>query len=348
MNRLTTALWLALCVTGISAAALADNASALQPARDALERLRNSSTPVNADQAGAMVPLFDEALRAEPNSADWSIGRALALRTSGNAEAALASLKAFVKANPKQVEARYELGQTWMATISSDMGILSMADRAGSAKDEWEEAVKIDPNHVRARYSAAMYWIQARKQGGWLFGSYDKAEAHGEALLKIPGGRGEFAGHMVLGTLAAAKEEWDDMSRHFLAAETAQGELADPMNAMTQHAMELVRSKEDGSAALPVLVRLAELRPESVTVMFLTGEAYRLQNDCASATVKYEAVLAANPDARNSRFRLAECYAKIGRNADAVREYDEFVARFPKDDLASKAQSAAKKLRKSR
>ncbi len=315
-----------------------------QAAERAYAFARSRSKGPTRDEAKAMIPVFDAAIAAEPSVLKWSIGRAVALRRSGDAEGARTALQAIVKANPKDAEARYELGEAWMGTITSEMGILGMADRAGSAKDEWEAGVKADPNHIMCRYAAAMYWTQARRQGGWMFGSYDKARAHAEALLKIPGG--EFWGHMALGAVAAGQEKWDEMSARYTAAETAPGDGAAPAFALSTHASELLNSKKDGAAALTVIERLAPLLPpDSSTPPYMRAEAFRLMEDCAKATEQYEIVLSKNENAQNSRFNAAECYAKMGRRAEAVRHYEEFVARFPKSDRVSKAKAALKKLK---
>lgn len=299
------------------------------------------------------IALFGEVMTAaverEPANNRWQFGLALVERFQGKQAEQLERMKRVVKAEPTNSHYRFELGQAYMASITREMGMLSMAGRAGDARDAWEEAIRLDPTNIYAHYAAAQYYIEARKQGGILFGSYSKAAGHGEALLKVPNQRGEFWGRLVLGQVAGAQEKWDEMSRQFVAAETAPGDGADPKVALLMYANALLNEKKDADAALPVLARY-ETRgtdPNDTNLPFFRGMANKNLGHCDKATPDFQKVLAINAAARNTRFALAECLDQAGDRPGAIAQYEEFTKRFPKDDRAKSAEEAVKRLRRS-
>lgn len=98
-------------------------------------------------------------------------------------------------------------------------------------------------------------------------------------------------------------------------------------------------------AALPVIARYrAAAKPDDTAADFFEGEARRQLRQCAAAIAAFEKVLAKNPDARNTRFGIAECQDKLGDRAEARKHYEEFARQFPKDERASKARDSAKRL----
>lgn len=290
---------------------------------------------------------LDAAKAETPGDFRWKLASAILLRSSGDAKGSVDSLTALAKSNPKSAEVQNQLGMSLMATMKSDMGFMKMAGVAGEAKDAWQSAIEIDPNHVMARYALAQYEIGARKQGGFLFGSYSKARAHGEALLKVPGEKGRFWGLMALGAVDAAQEEWGDMTKHYDAAEAAAP--SSPLRSMAQafHATALINEKKDAKAALPLVERaIASAEPNNYNVYFLRGSVRKELGDCPGAIKDFNLVLERNPDAQNTRILLAQCCETSGDKAAALAHYEEYVKRFPKGQRLSEANAGIKRLKR--
>lgn len=306
-----------------------------------------ASRSLEKAQSDAIRAAVTTAAAEQPSEVRWQLALAIFKRLDSDAKGSVESLRALAKSFPGEAEIQNQLGQSLMATMNSDMGFLKMADVAGEAKEAWLAAVEIDPNHVLARYSVSQYELQARKQGGWLFGSYKKAKAQGEALLKIPGGKGLFWGHLALGAVAAAQEEWDEMATHYSAAEAAA--LNDALMGMVlySHASALMNDKKDPAAALPLAERaIAAGVGDQTTGYFLRGSIRKAQGDCPGAMADFTIVIEKNPAAQNSRAFLAECCEQAGDAAGALAHYEEYLKRYPSGQHSSAAKAAIKRLKK--
>lgn len=352
MNR---SRWSAVCLLAACLAPLAHAADPVTPPP--------SATPIDPGDAPALytwitegwdpkpdeIPSAEATLSsakiAQPSDARWPIALAVLQRHKGDAKGSVEALKAIAKAHPKNADARFQLGQSYMGTITRDSGFVSMAGIAGDAKEAWEDAVEVDPNHIWARYALSQYELQARKQGGWLFGSYGKARKHAEVLLALRAGNGPFWGNVALGAIDGAEEKWTDMAAHYAAAERLATDSTLLRMVLTMQGLTLLNDKKDGAAALPVAERLlAVADPEDYTAFYLKGEALRLTGDCHAALIEFHKVLAKNADAVNTRFGAAVCYESFGDKANAITHYNEFVKRFPDDPRVDQAKKSLKKL----
>lgn len=304
-----------------------------------------------ADQLAAARKVLEAQAAREPKSGKW----AYALAHVTYAEAEQATGKAAEKkreAAQERFERAADLqpghadGQFWLASSSferiDDVSMLSKMSLASQGRKAFEKAIALDPNHVGARVGLMQFFSQAPAIAG---GSMDKAKALGNELLALPGRRGEFQGHMALAGLAEEKSNWAEMSRHYIAAETAQGEGADPLVAMQAHAAILLGKAADPKAALPVMERYVKAAPaDNVSAWFFDGEVKRQQGKCGEAVTRYEQVIAKVEGARGSRWGAAVCHEKLGHKDVARKHYGEFVRRFPDDPRSKEAQSALKRL----
>lgn len=320
----------------------------------AVERLRAAK---DAEIAGvdldAIESVIKQRLAAEPKNARWHYGLGLVERARRNASEdqaarwthADAYFKHITKAttlDPKEAEYFAELGVATMGTMRPSDGFLTKASVSGDARSAWKKAVELDPNHIGALYSLAMYEIQARQRGGFLFGSYDTAKESGDRLVTLP--EGKHLGHRVLGALAAAQEEWDEMARQYVLAEGTASTDAQRAAVLFGHAGHLIEGKKDAKAALLVIERLAALQPD-IQMYFYRATAKKLGGDCAGAIEDLRQVLERDPDQRGTRLMLAECYEATGDAASAIAVYEEFKAKFPEDDGAAQADKAIKRLK---
>jgi len=306
--------------------------------------------PKPEEIAAARRVLSAQAAR-EPSSARWTfaLGRAAGIeadqapRDKGAAkrEEAVALLEKAARAQPGNAEYLF-----WYATAAfervDDVGMLSKMSLASDGRKAYEKAAALDPHHVGARVGLAQFYLGAPAIAG---GSQEKAAAQGQALLAIPGGRGEFQGRMMLARVAAQQENWAEMTRQLTAAQSAKGDGADPLGAMRLLAWNLLNGKKDPQSALPVVERYVAAAPaDDLTALFFDGEVKRQLGRCADALPRYDEVIAKFPDARGSRWGAAVCQEQLGKKAEARKHYEEYARRFPEDDRAKEARAAAKRL----
>jgi tetratricopeptide (TPR) repeat protein len=278
----------------------------------------------------------------ERGGARWLFVQAMVHRVERDWRAMRAVLEKIVAADPSRPEYQFWYGNSIFNGID-DLGMLSKLSAARRGRDAYAEAVRLDPAYVDARVALASYYSEAPGIAG---GSTAKAGEQASALLALPGDRGAFQGRMLLARLAAKDKDWAEMSRQYQAAETAGGEGASPSSALASHAWSLVRLKGDPAAALPVLDRFDRVaKPDDTTPAFVRGEAYRALGRHREAVEAYAKVLAARPDAANTRWGMAESLEALDDRKAAAAQYDEFATRFPKDDRAAKARERAGKLK---
>ena len=316
------------------------------------EKGRDGPTP---EELSPMEAALRQALLSEPKNAKWHYGLGLVERVKMGreadaaarvvlAEASLKHINEATKLDPKNPDYLFMLGQATMSTIKPGDGFMTMADIAGDAKEAWEKAIKLDDDHIPSRMAMVQYEIRARKQGGMLFGSYKAARRHAEKILNAPGGK--HLGHMALGNVAAAEEEWEEMSKQYALSFEHAADDAERRNALFSHASSLIDGKKDAKAAMPLVEKLVALNtsPGDYMHMFLRAKAHKMMGDCAGAIPDFKEVLVRSPQAQMTRLLLAECYESTGDKAAALSAYEDFKAKFPTHDRIAEVNKAIKRL----
>ena len=277
------------------------------------------------------VVCLEKALAGRPDHPVALVAMASSLSRMGYFQAAIARCEQAIGANPLNADAWFIRGS-----------VLYMTGRWTEAVPCLDQATSIDPGHTAARVGLSQFYLGAPGIAG---GSVEKAKAQGNALLAIPGKRGEYQGHMVLANIAVHDEDWAEMTRQLTAAETAEGDGADPVGALRSHAWYLLNKKKDAQAALPIVERYVKAAPaDDVTAWFLDGEVKRELGRCADALPRYDQVLAKRAEARGSRWGAAVCREQLGQKDAAGRYYEEYARRFPDDVRAKEAKAAIKRL----
>jgi tetratricopeptide (TPR) repeat protein len=303
------------------------------------------------DELAAARKVLEAQAAKEPGDAKWTfaLGRAASFEANqvkGDAGAnkrkdALARLERAVELQPGNAEYRFWVGSAAFDCMN-DVGMLSKVSLASEGRKAFEKAVALDPSHIAARVGLARYYLAAPGIAG---GSVAKAREQGEQILAMPGQRGDFQGRMVLAGIAAHEENWTEMARQYIAAETATGEGAEPAVALRSHAVSLLNQKKDATAALPIVERYVKTAPaDDLTALYLDGEVKRQLGRCADALPRFEQVLASLDGARGSRWGAAVCREKLGQKDAARHDYEEYLRRFPDDDRSKEAKAAIKRL----
>lgn len=282
-----------------------------------------------------------QALQREPNNPAYLYSSVMINRTRGRAQPALDLAKRLVELEPNRADYQFIYGALEFETIN-DAGTLTAASKAGRGRDAFLKTIELDPRHIEARIGLFQFYSQAPWIAG---GSTSKARRMAEELLGVPGGGGEYQGRVLLGRLAAQDDEWAEADKQFALAEGAGGLGSGRLNALTSYAVILIEQKKDFAAAAKLADRAAAIDPEHTQVLYIRGRIAAHDKDHAAAAALFAKVVEKNPQARNSRFMLAEALEALGRKPEAAAAYAEFAARFPGDDRAKRASEAAVRLR---
>jgi TolB-like protein/cytochrome c-type biogenesis protein CcmH/NrfG len=98
--------------------------------------------------------------------------------------------------------------------------------------------------------------------------------------------------------------------------------------------------REDYAAAIDAFAAALKLRPNDADALALTGWALRRQGHFDAAIEKFQQAFAFNPRDASVAMSLAETYATVGRNAEAMRFYRRTLALDPNNDPAKTGYSA--------
>jgi thioredoxin-like negative regulator of GroEL len=111
---------------------------------------------------------------------------------------------------------------------------------------------------------------------------------------------------------------------------------------------EAARLREKGKVerALDLFGRVAEADPENVEALTGRGLCYLDLERYPPAEASFQAALGVAPDAPGALLGLAETYRWQGKNADAIRYYEQYLAKHPDGDEANVARNALEQLRK--
>jgi hypothetical protein len=111
---------------------------------------------------------------------------------------------------------------------------------------------------------------------------------------------------------------------------------------------EAARLREHGKAerALDLYGRVVDLQPENVDALTGRGLCYLDLERYAPAEASFQAALGITPDAAGALLGLAETYRWQGKNADAIRYYETYLAKHPEGDEADVARNALEQLRR--
>lgn len=295
------------------------------------------------DKPGAEAAL-KAAMASDSSDARWPLALGILKMRDNKAADAKPFLEKATDLDPKNPDALNWHANALFATIN-EASLLAKGRMAGQAKDMLERAVEIDPSYVDARIALVEFY---RNAPGIAGGSKKKAKENAEAMLAYADGK--MHAHRLLAQIAVQDDDWAEANRHFDAAAQAAGDEDARLQLLLARGYAILNDKKDAKAALPIVKEVFDARGDDadVSTVYMYARALSETGDCAGAIPLFKRVLTMNPEARNSRFLLAECLAKQGRAEEAKTQYEEFVKRFPKDDNASKAKKAIKELQKKR
>jgi predicted Zn finger-like uncharacterized protein len=107
-----------------------------------------------------------------------------------------------------------------------------------------------------------------------------------------------------------------------------------------------LREKGNVEGALDVYGRVVDYDPENAEALTGRGLCYLDLSRYGPAEASFQAALAANPDQPDALLGLAETYRWQGKKADAITNYEKYLARHPDGEEADVARNALEELRK--
>ncbi len=296
------------------------------------------------DDPSAAESTLKSEMAKDPNDATWPLALGILKMRQDEAADAKPYLEKAADLAPNDPDALTWFANSLFATIN-EASFFAKGRMAGQAKDLLMRAVEIDPGYVSARISLIEFY---RNAPGIAGGSMKKAKENAEALLAYEDGK--IHGHRLLAAIAMQDEDWDTANEHIMLAakEAATGE--DRAQILMAHAYGLLTEKKDPVAALPLATEAYEILGEDAdfSTIYVYARARAETGDCATAIPLFQKVLVLNEGAKTTRMLLADCLAEQGRNSEAIAMYEEFLERFPKDDLAKDAKKAVKELNRRR
>jgi tetratricopeptide (TPR) repeat protein len=109
---------------------------------------------------------------------------------------------------------------------------------------------------------------------------------------------------------------------------------------------ERLRARGSYARALELYGRVASDDPENVAALTGRGLCYLDLSRYAPAAASFEAALKLVPAHADALLGLAEAYRAQGRDADAVRCYERYLAEHPDGEEAAVARNAIAELRR--
>jgi tetratricopeptide (TPR) repeat protein len=299
--------------------------------------------PALIDQADAIIT---RAVRAQPNDGRWIMAQSMILIRRGDTDKAYELAKDSIRLSPEDARLQYLFGNAAFAHIN-DVSFINMGAVAGKGKAAYERAVELDPTLIDAHVALASYYLFAPGIAG---GSVARAREIAQSVGGIEGGASEAA--LLRMQIEGKEKNWDGFNKAAAESVELAGDEHERQAARMQVAMILVFQGERYEDALGMIRRIHESEASTGvgyrpgTVSYIEGTCLMETGDLPGAVASFERTLEINPQAQNTRYKLAECYEELGRPAPAAEQYREFAERFKDDDRAKTAKKKAKKLEK--
>ncbi|MCB9847563.1 MAG: tetratricopeptide repeat protein [Phycisphaeraceae bacterium] len=348
MHRRATllmSLLAALALVPGRADAAGSDSSLLVEAETTFETLADQSDldAAQLDEAGAVI---ERAMRAAPDDGRWVMASAMLTLRRGDSDKAYDIAKKAVKLSPDDAMVQYCFGNAAFAHIN-DVSFINMGAVSDKGKAAFEKAIELDPTLVQAHAALANFYLYAPGIAG---GSVSKAREIASTIATIEGGRVQAA--LLRMQIEGKEKNWEAFNSAADESVELASEGEQRQAARLQVAMILAFQGDRHAEALGWIRDIHEHEASSGeayragTVSYIEGMCLQETGDVPGAIACYERTLEINPNAQNTRYRLAECYEESGEPALAAEQYQEFADRFKDDDRARTAKKKAKSLQK--
>ena len=330
----------AVCVVVAGATA---HGAVFVDAAAAREAVLDGSVAMSPDDRASALELLKAEAERSPKDARTLLALVVVCEASNDWETGLPVARTLAKMAPDVAEHQYRLGNGLFATID-EVSMINKGARASAGRRAYERAVELDPKHLGARQGLFFFFVEAP---GFAGGSVKKAEAIARELIAEEGNAG--LGYSLLLRVHRKNEDWgafnETLSRALAVTpvEDAEQRGAVLLSAMSSVLMEA----KDYALGLELAQEYREIAgegPGGYYASYFEGMALKGLERFVEAAERFETVLRVEPEARNTRWLIAECYEATGDEAEAARHYGIFAEKFPEDDRAKRARRFERKL----
>jgi|GEM_PF-3891008 len=348
MNR-RPALWIAALASvasvalfqGLALGSENDASTSISTPDAAFETLLSERDLPN-DQLEAVEATIDQAVESSPEDGRWVMARSLIATRRGDTVGAYKLAKAAVKLSPDDALLQYRFGNAAFDHID-DVSFINKGAVASKGKAAFERAIELDPTMIDAQVGLANYYIYAPAIAG---GSIKKARQIVQTLRSLDGGAADAAS--VLMQIESKEENWDAFAVASKEAIAASRDVTQRQDIRVRLAfLQAFQAQQFEEAMRTVEAIREEGIPKNQidSINYLDGYCRYCTGDVAGAIERFNETLRVNPDAKNTRLMLAQCYVDLGQPAEAAKHYEEYARRFKDDKQAKSAKKKAKKLR---
>jgi len=286
--------------------------------------------------------LLESAVDRSPKDVDTLHAFVVACQRVNDWENGLPAARKLEEMAPDVADHQYLLGNALFETID-EVSFFNKGARASAGRKAYQRAVELEPKHVGARSGLFYFYMEAP---GFAGGSKKKAKAIAEEMVREP--ENAKTGYELLMALAAKEKDWDRFDELFngllSTAETSEARAGILLTAT----YTALFTREDYERGMELAAEYREAAGEGqggYATSYFEGVALHGLDRHSEAVEKFEKVLEVEPDAKNTRWLLAESCEELGRDAEAAGHYAEFAERFGDDDRARAAKKKAKRLR---
>jgi tetratricopeptide (TPR) repeat protein len=296
---------------------------------------------IQDDQLEPARKTLNAAAKTDADSGRLRTALALVEMRLGNGAKARKQARKAVELTPDDPEAHYHRGIVCISTVQ-DALMINMMAIASAAESSYKRAIELRPEYLEAHVALAQYQMgRAMFTGGGL----EEAEGSAEILLTIEGG--ELDARIILATVCAQEDRWPEALAELdkgIGSTTDEEAISRAVTTAFTLAFFVL---EDA----PTVIDLAEnkyaahIADSGDTSNWVVGRAYAQTSRHEEAVAQFRRVLETNPEARSTKFYLAESLAKLGERDEARTWYKRFIDENPKGELTKQAKKALKELK---
>lgn len=218
-----------------------------------------------------------------------------------------------IDANENVADYHYWYGST-LGRIAQQSNTLKQGMLAPQIKEAFEKTVKLDPNNLNAHWGLIEFYTQAP---GFMGGSWEKAEATAQAVVKINKGEG----YRALAIVAERQDKIADAEKNFVAA-------AKSDQVYVAHLAAFYTRRKMNEKAFALFSEQLKKNPSDMLASYQFGRLSAITgmrlDEGESYLKKYLTYTpAANePSHAGANMRLGQIAEKRGNKADAKRLYE--------------------------
>ncbi len=276
---------------------------------------------------------FTALYREDPGDAEVNYYLGLIAFRKDQYDKAVDYLNKAIALNGRFARAYEALGQA-LGLKAQHSGMVKALRLLPKVRQAFEKALELDPQSVGAREGLFMFYLFSPGVAG---GNEKKALELLEELSRMNPARA----HLARAMAQLKKKAVDEAENEYRQALQLAPEDPD----IRMKAAMFFLNKGDFEQALEHIKKYIELVPDSLAGQMLKGNYYQKKEEWENALDLYNQVLERNPDFFPARFERGQVLLKLGREEEAIQDF-QAVAGLPEETpLTAQAKEILKKRR---